>query len=119
MELSVDDLSIDDLAIVIEQGQVVLLDVRHPDRFLAGHIPGSLTVPLRTLPERIRDADDPLWSKLQGASTSASIAVVADDGTETAASVAMLAEVGLPAVVVRGGVLAWSRAGRPLNRGLL
>jgi rhodanese-related sulfurtransferase len=117
------EMSVDDLAIVLEQGQVVVVDVREHDQFVRAHIPGSWPADLAGLAERLRDSGDPLWQRLfapapagvGGAPTP--VCVVVDDDDRRDAATALLTEVGLNPSVVRGGVRAWSAAGRPLNRG--
>lgn len=110
-----DEIAIADLAILLEQGEVLVIDVRGDDRFARGHIPGSWAVGLGVLPARLRDPDDRLHQQI--AAPAARLAVVAEDDHELGAARALLAEVGLRAQSVTGGVAAWSRAGRPLNRG--
>lgn len=39
----------------IEAGEVTLIDVRPEDEFLSGHIPGSLSIPLKNLGEHLKD----------------------------------------------------------------
>ena len=36
----------------------VLLDVREPEEFAAATIPGSLQIPMRTVPSRLRDLEE-------------------------------------------------------------
>jgi rhodanese-related sulfurtransferase len=47
------DLTRDDLKARLAAGNVLLVDVREPHEFAAGHIPGSISMPLSTF-----DADD-------------------------------------------------------------
>jgi rhodanese-related sulfurtransferase/predicted transcriptional regulator len=37
-----------------EEGLVTVLDVRPPEEFAAGHLPGAINIPLTELPERLR-----------------------------------------------------------------
>lgn len=39
----------------VQQGEVTLLDVRPPEEYAAGHIPGALSVPLPELAQRLSD----------------------------------------------------------------
>lgn len=51
MTATSDDLDVRQLAKLLAQNsRVFLLDVREPDEFAKDHIPGSINVPLRTLP---------------------------------------------------------------------
>lgn len=112
------ELQVADLAIGLAGGTVLLLDVRSPEDVAHGHIPGSWPVAIGTLPARIRDPDDPLHARLRHRPPAVTtIAVVAGGPTRLDTAFALLAEVGITAVGVVGEVAAWSRAGRPLNRG--
>jgi rhodanese-related sulfurtransferase len=109
----------DELARGLERGQVALIDVRTAEAFASGHIPGSWPVALMSLPARLRDPDDELWKRLFGSSSGdrVRVCVVADAVEDASAAVSMLAEVALIDVqIVKGGIRAWSAAGRPLNR---
>ncbi len=37
------------------EGSVVVIDVRPPEEYRAGHIPGAISVPLKDLPRRVRE----------------------------------------------------------------
>ncbi len=39
----------------VREGRVTLLDVRPPEEFKAGHIPGAISVPLEDLKQRLKD----------------------------------------------------------------
>ncbi|HKE86956.1 MAG TPA: metalloregulator ArsR/SmtB family transcription factor [Vicinamibacterales bacterium] len=45
----------DELARRVRAGEVTLIDVRPREEYLAGHIPGALSVPLGELPKRMRE----------------------------------------------------------------
>ncbi|MEJ2863792.1 rhodanese-like domain-containing protein [Actinomycetospora flava] len=109
------ELSVAELAIELETRRILLLDVRDGEDVAVGHIPGAWPVSLAALPLRLRDLDDPLHHKL--GTVRARVALVAGDEDRLLVARAMLAEVGVDALAVAGGVAAWSRAGRPLNRG--
>jgi rhodanese-related sulfurtransferase len=40
------DLSFEDIRHGLDQGEILLVDVREPHEFAAGHIPGSVSMPL-------------------------------------------------------------------------
>jgi ArsR family transcriptional regulator len=40
---------------MIRQGAVTVLDVRPPDEFVLGHVPGAVNIPLRALKERLTE----------------------------------------------------------------
>ena len=79
----------------------VMLDVREPDEWAAGHAPTARHLPMSQLTARIGELpdDDPLY-------------VVCRSGGRSARVVAYLANQGYPAVNVEGGMQAWSAQGR-------
>lgn len=86
----------------------LLLDVRTPAEFAAAHIPGSYNVPLDTL----REHRDELRRHLD------EVVLVCRTGGRAAAAERALADAGMTNVhVLDGGIVAWERAGAPLNRG--
>jgi rhodanese-related sulfurtransferase len=42
----------------VRSGELVVLDVRPPEEYRAGHIPGAISMPLATLKERLRELPD-------------------------------------------------------------
>jgi rhodanese-related sulfurtransferase len=82
---------------------LLVLDVREDDEWQAGHVPGSVHVPLRQLGERyadLPDADQTL--------------VVCRVGSRSAYAAGFLLQQGVDAVNLAGGLVAWESAGRPL-----
>ena len=111
------EMSVHELAEGLERRDVVLLDVRDAEQFAAGHIPGSLPVPLTDLPGRLRNPDDELWARLFGARHPMLIRVgIVGDAERSIDAIAIVGELGVECYVVTGGTRAWSAAGRPLNR---
>jgi rhodanese-related sulfurtransferase len=55
---SVPRITIDELKPLMAKKQVVLVDVRDPQSFAEGHIPGALNVPFDFLPEHVDE-----WKK--------------------------------------------------------
>jgi rhodanese-related sulfurtransferase len=80
-----------------------ILDVREDDEWTAGHIAGSVHVPLSQLPTRAADIPptDPL-------------VVVCKVGSRSARVTAWLAGQGREVANLVGGLDAWADAGRPL-----
>jgi len=102
-ELEVD---VDILAEAHAQGAVVL-DVRNPDEYEAGHVPGAKLIPLGELGARqdeIPDGD-PIY------------VVCASGGRSLTATKAMV-QAGYRAVSVAGGTKAWVETGRPVVTGI-
>lgn len=84
----------------------MVLDVREPDEWTAGHIAGAVHVPMNSLPGHIAQA--PLHPD-------ATVVVVCKVGGRSAHATAWLRSRGYDAVNLDGGMLAWARAGRPME----
>lgn len=85
-----------------------VIDVRTPGEFAAGHIEGSYNVPLPDLARHRKE----FVSGLTGP-----IVLVCQSGNRATIAHSRLDEAGLDEIrVLDGGVVAWSAAGRPLER---
>lgn len=81
------------------------VDVREPDEWDEGHIPGALHIPLGELPERLSEL--PAESDL---------ILVCRSGGRSAAATEFLLRSGYPRVAnLAGGMLAWQEAGHPVE----
>ncbi|MFE5792836.1 rhodanese-like domain-containing protein [Streptomyces sp. NPDC056503] len=82
------------------------IDVREPDEFRAGHVPGVRPAPLSELGAHLAalPADRPVY-------------VICASGNRSAWAVAHLEAAGVRAVSVAGGTSGWVRTGRPVVRG--
>ena len=83
-----------------------LLDVRQPEEFRAGHIPGAKLIPLGELPRRMHELP-----KTQ------EILCVCHSGNRSLSATRQLTGAGYNAINVRGGMAAWLRAGLPVTKG--
>jgi rhodanese-related sulfurtransferase len=86
----------------------VLLDVREPQEWQAGHIEGAVHVPMNSLPQRLAYEPGPL-------SPDVPIVVVCKVGSRSAHVTAWLNQRGFDAVNLDGGMVAWAHAGRPMT----
>ena len=93
------EISNEELARRLEAGEpVVVLDVREPEEYEAGHIPGALSVPVESLPG--------FTAQLQRGST---IAVVCRSGRRSGYACRLLEQAGFDRVFnVVPGMSAWS-----------
>jgi rhodanese-related sulfurtransferase len=82
---------------------LLVLDVREDNEWDAGHVEGSVHIPLMELGERI--ADLPLADQTL---------VVCRSGHRSEHATAYLRQLGVEAVNLAGGLAAWQQAGRPL-----
>lgn len=84
-------------------GDDVILDVREPDEWAAGHIDGALHVPMGAVPQHLEELPD-----------DHRLAVICRSGGRSARVTDYLRQHGLDAVNVDGGMTAWSQAGRAM-----
>lgn len=85
---------------------LLVLDVREDDEWAAGHVAGSLHVPLTYLGQRYADLAELLAAD--------QTLVVCRSGHRSAYAAGFLLQQGFDAVNLEGGLLAWHVAGRPL-----
>jgi rhodanese-related sulfurtransferase len=81
---------------------LTVIDVREQGEWDAGHVAGSLHIPLRDLPARIGELPE------------GQVLVVCKVGARSAQAVAYLAQQGHDVVNLDGGLLDWEAAGRAL-----
>ena len=82
---------------------LLVLDVREDDEWRAGHVEGSVHVPLMQLGARYAELPD-----------AEQTLVVCRVGNRSAYAAAFLIQQGVEAVNLDGGLVAWESAGRPL-----
>ena len=85
---------------------LLVLDVREDDEWRAGHVAGSLHIPLMELGAR--------HDETRGAEQTL---VVCRVGSRSAYAAGFLIQQGIDAVNLDGGLVAWTRAGRALVSG--
>ncbi len=84
-----------------------LVDVREPGEFAVAHVPGAVLIPKGELAERLAELD-----------TTRPIYLICASGGRSRALCRALLRDGVPVVNVAGGMSAWIRSGRPVERGL-
>jgi len=102
----VEEVGREDLLDRLASGQVTLLDVRPPEEYRAGHIPGAVSMPLEELADQIAavPAGD-LVAYCRGA-----YCVLASD------AVSLLHSAGRPASRLQDGMLEWRMCGLPVEQ---
>lgn len=98
------EVTVDDLAIARQAG-VQVLDVRSPEEFAQGHVPGAVNVPLEEVlatPRRFTD---------HGAH------VICRSGGRSLQAAEAMTKAGVHAVSVAGGTSAWIDSGRDIEEG--
>ena len=89
--------TVDELAEKLKQGKQVLIDVREPNEFAAGHVKGAVNVPLGQLADRLGEFDP-------GVETY----VICQSGHRSATGAKLLTKAGFAHVrSVKGGTAAW------------
>ncbi len=83
-----------------------VVDVREPDEYQAGHVPGATLIPLHLVPLRMDEIpqDKPVY-------------VICHSGGRSAQAVQYLRRFGVDAINVAGGTDAWIKSGRPVVTG--
>lgn len=99
------EIDVTELAARRERGSF-LLDVRQPDEYETGHVPGAVLIPLDQLPARQDEVP-----------ADQEVLVICRSGGRSAAAVEALNRAGYRATNVAGGTLAWIDAGLPVVEG--
>jgi len=97
----------DELMGMLKAGKPLsLIDVRTPDEFRSGHIPGAVSIPLDILPH----VDSALFK--------GEIILCCASGIRSVKARHILSSMGISSVDLKGGVKAWVGAGGALTMGL-
>lgn len=99
------EIDVRELAAAHRRGALVL-DVREPGEYVAGHVPGAKLMSLRQVAGRLDEL--PRGERIY---------VICASGNRSRGVADRLAGIGLEAYSVRGGTSAWQAAGYPLVRG--
>ncbi len=90
---------------MINQGKTVILDVREPAEFAAGHVRDAKNIPLKELPKRVGELE-----KFK----SKAVIVVCAAGMQSSKAAAQLRTAGFNEVYgLNGGLAAWQAQGLP------
>jgi len=104
-ESSTPEINVEELAAVRTSGVVV--DVREPDEYVTGHVPGAVPIPMSQLSTQMGEIDK-----------TSPVFVICASGNRSSAMTDLLRGASFDAVSVAGGTGAWTRSGRPLEGGL-
>jgi len=85
---------------------VSVVDVREPEEYVAGHIPGAVNVPLSLVPLRFNELDKAETQYL-----------ICEAGVRSAQACAYLEQQGFDVVNIAGGTGELRMMGTPLNMG--
>lgn len=99
------EISHDEFVVAHESGTGVV-DVRSPEEYAAGHVPGAVNVPLDQVDVRSTELTaDP------------AVHVICQSGGRSMKAAEMLAARGVRVLSVAGGTKAWIESGRPVVTG--
>jgi thioredoxin 1 len=95
-----------EVAELLKQRQIALVDTREAPVFARMHLPGAINIPVAEIPTRLAElhmlpAEPVLYCR---------------GGEQTKELAARLAEEGTPVAFLEGGVLAWEAEGLPVER---
>jgi rhodanese-related sulfurtransferase len=99
-------LSASQAAAALERGELQLVDVREAAELAEASVDGAQHIPLAQLPGRFDEVD-----------RDRPVAFLCRSGSRSALATRAAAKAGLDAANVRGGVIAWAKAGLPLTFG--
>ncbi len=107
--MSAPAISIDDLVAARANGTAVpLIDVRQPDEYDAGHVPGARSIPLGEVVARAGEVP-----------TEGPVYVICQSGGRSQRAADYYQSLGIDIYNVAGGTKAWADAGHDLARGPL
>ena len=104
--MSVQEISVNELIELVESGSLVV-DVREPDEYVSGHIPGAILVPLSTVLENSSEfvSEDTVY-------------VVCRSGGRSMQACELLHDNGIVNVInVAGGTMGWISLGNEIVTG--
>jgi rhodanese-related sulfurtransferase len=102
----VEEADVKQTAAALPHDGAVLIDVREPHEWRAGHARGARLIPLNQLP-----------ATLDGLPRTAPIYLICATGNRSRTAAAYLQKAGFERPInVRGGTAAWQRAGLPIER---
>lgn len=99
------EVDLDDLTSA-QQGGALLIDVREPDEYQAGHVPGAVSLPLSVVPVRGHELP-----------RDAAVYLICQVGGRSMQAAEVLDKAGYDVRSVAGGTNAWISAGKPLVAG--
>ena len=90
----------------VRGGGAPVIDVRQPDEYEAGHVPGARLIPLNEVPTRMGEVP-----------ADGTVYVICQTGGRSARATEFLRAQGIDARNVAGGTKAWVESGRAVARG--
>lgn len=85
---------------------VPVIDVREPDEYVEGHVPGAPLIPLGTVAVRVGEVP-----------SAGEVLIICKSGGRSRKAAELLRAQGIDAINVAGGTMAWIDAGHPVVTG--
>lgn len=104
-KVDVPQITVAELAALHADG-VAVIDVRQPNEYAEGHVPGATLIPLATVAQHLAEVP------AEGA-----VYVICRSGGRSQQAAEQLRVHGVDAVNVAGGTMAWIQAGNPVVQG--
>jgi rhodanese-related sulfurtransferase len=104
--MSAPEINIDELATARASGLVPLVDVRQPEEYEAGHVPGAKLIPLADVVARVGEIP-----------TEGPVYVICQTGSRSQRAADYFRNRGIEAYNVAGGTKAWVEAGKETAHG--
>jgi len=101
--VSAPELSAADVAAALQRGEVAAVDVREAGEWEAGHIAGSVWIPMGEFAERVGELPE------------GPLAIVCRSGSRSGMVADWLVRSGIDASNLAGGLLAWQAASLPIE----
>jgi rhodanese-related sulfurtransferase len=103
--VSIPEIDVEQL-VGLQASGVAIIDVRQPDEYEDGHVPGAVLIPLGQVPDRVAEvpADQPVY-------------LICKTGARSLRAAEWLAQQGRDVTNVAGGTMAWIDAGRSVVTG--
>jgi len=104
--MSAPEISIDDLVAARAGGPVPVVDVRQPEEYEAGHVPGAKLIPLADVVARVGEIPE-----------EGPVYVICATGPRSQRAADYYRNLGIEAYNVAGGTKAWAEAGHDIAHG--
>ena len=98
---------VEGFAELIADSSVVILDVRTASEFAEGHIPGAILID--------QGQSDFVEKAKAALPTDKTIAIYCRSGRRSANAAGKLGDIGYKCVDLKGGIIAWKEAGKPVT----